>query len=200
MKRYNYEKTAIGNKNPTPIVRYFIERKRGSISKNALILDFGCGRGRNTNYLREEGYEVIAYDPYPNKNIDVYDLITDFEEIERLESVEVIILTYVLNTLPKDERLKVYKQIEKIPYWDLLLITVRGHEIDRLATEKGWELVEKTDLILGSGYVTKHNTFQKGYDYHELMLEIRKNLKSKFVAIYPYVNSQRRVEVIVSTR
>ena len=171
-----------------------VEKQRNKLTKDGIILDFGSGRGRNTKYLRNLGYTVIAYEPFPNENID-YEVITELNEID-LKSVDTVILSYILNILPKDERNKVLEQINQIPSWNLILVSVRGYQIDDFAKENGWKLVEPKHLELGSGYITKHNTFQKGYDCRELISELRKNIGRPMMILSAYTCSDQRVEVI----
>ena len=54
------------------------ERFLRLIDKNASILDFGCGSGRDTKYFLEKGYQVTAIDG----SAELCRLASEFTDIE----------------------------------------------------------------------------------------------------------------------
>lgn len=65
------------------------------------ILDFGCGQGFDTNYLKDKGYNIIGYDihyqpEYPKNKFDI------------------IICNYVLNVLEANEQANVLMSVSEL--------------------------------------------------------------------------------------
>jgi len=114
------------------------------------ILDFGCGRGRDVEWLRGRGYQADGWDPYepfghsgPPSN-GPYDFVT---------------CIYVLNVLPSLEERRVAQE----EAWDqvavgghLFIVTRQKRDIDDEAKKKGWP-------VHGDGYLSRPNTFQRGF-------------------------------------
>ena len=100
-------RTAIHNDSPAPAVRWLVEKRH--IVKGMTVYDFGAGYGRNAKFLRDEGCNVYAYDPYNGFNpydskqfgwrgvsnipLDLDDLIDDGSEL-------VFLSCFVLNVVP----------------------------------------------------------------------------------------------------
>ena len=65
------------------------------------ILDFGCGKGFDVKYLKEQDYDIQGYDPYyqPNRPNDKFDTI---------------ICNYVLNVLEPDKWQTVLNEIKSL--------------------------------------------------------------------------------------
>ena len=58
----NSYKTAIGRKSLSAPVKYL--RKINAFPQGTSIIDFGCGRGTDVQFLREMNYETVGYDPH----------------------------------------------------------------------------------------------------------------------------------------
>lgn len=71
------------------------------------ILDFGCGLGKDVEFLKSEGFDIVGYDPYY------------FPELP-LEKFDTIICHYVLNVLEKQDQFKVLIDISR-------LLNPKGH-------------------------------------------------------------------------
>ena len=74
------------------------------IERNLLkgnILDYGCGFGSDVKFIKEEGYNIIGYDPYyyPDRPQEKFDTIICF---------------YVLNVLLPEEQAKVLMDISTL--------------------------------------------------------------------------------------
>lgn len=89
--------TAIRRNRPSAPLNYLL----GSSTLSGRILDYGCGRGDDVEYLSSQGYPVDGYDPYhrPAELTGTYDTILCF---------------YVLNVLPEDDRRKVLLSINDL--------------------------------------------------------------------------------------
>ena len=61
------------------------------LNKDTLILDYGCGRGADVDYLKINGYNICGYDPH----------WMPVDLSSKAELFDVILCTYVLNVLPK---------------------------------------------------------------------------------------------------
>ena len=74
------------NKLSTPIQKIL---KNKLINKGDMILDFGCGRGEDINFLKNKEYKIYGYDPnwHPNE-----------ESLNK--KYDVILCTYVFCVLP----------------------------------------------------------------------------------------------------
>jgi len=101
--------TAITRKNLSQPTKYL---KKHNLLEGR-ILDFGCGKGFDTDYLASEGYDIIGYDPYfrPEKPEDKFDTI---------------VCNYVLNVLDEKEEKKVLGEIKSLlVHCGFAYITVR---------------------------------------------------------------------------
>ena len=87
------------------------------LSPNTLILDFGCGSGRDTKYFLEQGYQVEAIDgsaelcrlASAHTGISVKKML--FQELEAVERYDGIWACSSILHLPTDELITVMKKI-----------------------------------------------------------------------------------------
>lgn len=145
-------RTAIARKTPSKPLRILLDK--GYISKKDRILDFGCGKGRDVEYLREQGYDAYGYDPYNPEYSDMKVLIP--------HHYSVVLNFYVLNVLPPSER---YDVLDDLLYYSQpvgdIFIAVR----------------DTSEIIHGEPYedgvITSRGTFQHLFTPSELMDLIR---------------------------
>lgn len=122
---------------------------RGRIPPGSLVLDAGCGGGRNLHYLLNAGYHVFAADADPNAVSDVLRLAADLnaalpptnfrrEPVEAMsfpdESMDVVLSIAVLHFARTDEQFEA--MLESI--WRVL--RPGGMFFCRLASNIGMEL------------------------------------------------------------
>jgi hypothetical protein len=145
-----------------------------------VIFDWGCGKERDTNFLKENGLNVISYDkflkPFPNPN-DV-----DFTEINS------IICNYVINVIENPtERLELIEDIfSKAINGSTVLISARSKsEIEEFAKKSKWRKYE-------DGYLTSTKTFQKGFALEEL-----KTIIFKYGQILKAIETKSYVYIII---
>lgn len=149
-------KTAMSRKGPSSIAKSVISRLSDPLGIES-ILDYGCGRGADVAYYKENGYVVEGYDNhspfgFSNKPNGKFDLIT---------------INYVLNVLANPyERYLVLKEASQyLKENGYMLVTARSvFEIEKEAQSKNWP-------IHSDGYwssVSKR-TFQKGITETEII-------------------------------
>lgn len=109
------------------------------------ILDYGCGRGYDSRYLRAIGHTVFQYDPYyapGNVPLDAFDTA---------------ICLYVLNVIPeRRDRLEVVGRV---------LASLRSGGTAYFAARTITDIessVKDSWVRYGDGYITPRQTFQAG--------------------------------------
>ena len=114
---YSYN-TAITRKSISAPTKYLL-------SKNLLtgsILDFGCGKGYDSYYLKSKGYDVTSYEPHWNP--------LDYSN----KKYNTIICNYVLNVLnEEDEKIAISKILSALKPGGTAFISVR-----RDLKKEGW--------------------------------------------------------------
>lgn len=109
------------------------------------ILDYGCGKGFDVNFLSYLGLDIIGYDKY---NLEY----KDESLLDR--RYDVICCNYVLNVIPN---LKEHQQvIDKLrTLGDNVYVALRN---DRKAIKESWIYIEEFDC-----YETPKHSFQRYY-------------------------------------
>jgi DNA phosphorothioation-associated putative methyltransferase len=121
------ENTAIGRSQPSAPLRYLLATR--CIPGSFRVLDFGCGRGRDAQYLNKRcNIDATGYDPnFPE--------FADWPEGE----FDVVLMTYVLNVIDTmTERMTVLSEAwSKVKSGGSLFITTRTvRDIQRAASAK----------------------------------------------------------------
>jgi DNA phosphorothioation-associated putative methyltransferase len=113
------------------------------------ILNYGSGRGEDTEFLRVLGYDIYNYDKYFPSDADL------------LVKYDTIICNYVLNVISTiDERIEVLLHIKQLLNENgYAYITVRPFSELRSI---------KTSVKYNDGIITSKNTFQKFYEKGEI--------------------------------
>lgn len=119
------------------------------IPKGSSILDYGCGKGMDSQWFREKGHSVFQYDPYW------------FPDFPKIESVDYTICNYVLNVIEEPKARTAV--LEKVRSFSRIsgFIAVRS---DISSIGKNW-------ISEGDGFRTNSGTFQKIYTRKSLMAE-----------------------------
>ncbi len=121
-------KTAISRSGPSAPLR-FVE---SNFKSSDLILDYGCGKGADTEYLRGKGYYVDSYDPYYS-NIDLSDKDSFYD---------VIICNYVLNVLEIDQEASLISDIKsKLKPGGRAYVSVRRDSFSEGHSSRGYQRV-----------------------------------------------------------
>lgn len=100
MKDCSY-KTAISRKTISAPLKYLLSKNL--INKNQTILDYGCGRGKDVQWLNENGYNVRGFDPHWNPDKDALN-----------QKYDVILCTYVLNVVDGKIRKNIIKDLTNL--------------------------------------------------------------------------------------
>jgi 2-polyprenyl-3-methyl-5-hydroxy-6-metoxy-1,4-benzoquinol methylase len=179
----NAHKTAIYRKNPSVSARYVIE-KILPVLKFKSILDWGCGRGRDVEYFKEQGLKCEGYDPYysPDVPAGTFDFAT---------------CTYVLNVIDNvSERIQCLNDVHmKLKCGGCALITIRpATEIVNRAFNYDWsnglfsnKRRKKEWNICSDGYITTRGTFQSLMTMPVLIKLVE---KCQFKAVHKIDNSK----------
>lgn len=140
--------------------------------KSDKILDYGCGKLRNSNFLLNEGFNVSILDTKKQLDTLPIDTLKDFEGIFNVEDIgfnkidkyKAILCSFVLNVIPnKEDRIAVLNNIEKLlDNKAKAYIEVRGKGFLKNAKSKE---PFNDGYILGTGKV---KTFQKGFSKDDL--------------------------------
>ena len=67
---------------------------------NGRVLDYGAGHGRNSNFLRDKGLKVYAYDPFNGTSVDGYVGVSN--ELPK-DNFDVAFTSFVLNVLDETD-------------------------------------------------------------------------------------------------
>ena len=153
-----FHPTAIARKKLSMPMRLFMKKR--FLDKDKPLLDFGCGRGGDVRYLRNNfGYDAWGYDPYNTSRSDKYFIMG--QEVEMAFRGEVengkwepVTCIYVLNVIMDIEKRKeVVKRV-----WDL--------------ADKVMMFAVRTEKIKGEpcldGVITKRRTFQRRFSTQDI--------------------------------
>ena len=137
----NSARTAIKRVKPSAPLKFILETFGDSI-KDRTILDYGCGHGYDVKYLCENGFNAYGWDPYNSDN--------DFPD----NTFDIVLLTYVLNTIETDDDIKCTLQSawNKVTDKGMLIITGRrAKEVLRAAKKGHWKVVNHGGFLTNSG-------------------------------------------------
>ena len=151
-----YHRTAMARKTASAGLKAALQK--GYIKEDAVVLDYGCGRGDDVSYLNAIGVDATGYDP----NLPMghaYGLMR--RPPVALAAYDVVLCTYVLNVI-EDLGLRetiLRQAFEYVKPGGHLLVTVRA-EGDTKPTP-AW-------TRKGDGWLTSAGTFQKFWKDGEL--------------------------------
>ena len=133
---------------PTPYLKKSLKFIEGK--KRGAVVDIGCGNGRNTLFLRQEGFKNITpLDMKPDFGIS----ITLGKDTFPVETADIILANYVLMFLSPEERKQIYKEIRRISNQGCILIYELYPAKDSYCLTKedmialGEEILEQTKFV-----------------------------------------------------
>lgn len=153
---FHPEKTARGRKRPSVPVRNALKKidVRGKT-----VLDFGCGRSIDAEFLAENGANAYRYDPFYAPLCDAGAGQTRDEHSVRTispsnpsERFDIAFCSYVLNVLTPRDRYLTAQLLKKLagPESGIIVVGVRE---DKGAVRENWREYE-------DGYITGSGSFQ----------------------------------------
>jgi DNA phosphorothioation-associated putative methyltransferase len=169
------EKTAANRKNASAPTRWAF--KQGLI--RSVVFDWGCGKGKDSSWLKEQGMEVISYDPYFEDKMN--------PEIIDFAYVQTILLIDVLSIIEdREERENLLYDVASLSKKDTIIIASvpRIKTIEKRASKSNWD-------SYADGFIAKNKTFIKGYtlgDFADSCMKMGslmhvKKMKGSFVGV-----------------
>jgi len=122
-RKYMNDKWCVrcGKTNPTPYLKKNLKLLQRDNYEDELVVDIGCGNGRNTRFLMKNGF----------KNCMAFDMVNDFGEKMTLghdvfpvadNSVGVVLANYILMFLDAKERKQVIGEINRMSKTECVLV------------------------------------------------------------------------------
>lgn len=143
--------TAMARRDASRPIKLAVEH--GVLHRDRPLLDYGCGRGADVDWLASQGWKAKGWDPVHRPNT-------------RRTKTSSVALTYVVNVI-EDPRQREQTLLEAWSYTTGVLVVSA-----RLSDERD----ESHIRPMTDGWVTTRGTFQKFFEQHELATWIRKVL------------------------
>ena len=148
---------------PTPYLVQQYERLMYGVAANDFIVDMGCGNGRNTKYLKAQGFiHTMAFDMAGYYGSPLTLGRDKFPVRDR--SIKVILANYVLMFLNKKERAQVFREILRLAAPGCRLMVELYPAKDSCFQLSGGLEIMKTDMIIRlelKGWKVLHNVKHK---------------------------------------
>jgi DNA phosphorothioation-associated putative methyltransferase len=138
---------AIRRTGPSLPLKEYLKFFPASELADKTILDYGCGHGKDVEYLNGLGLSAIGWDPSSGEEKPVV-------------TFDLVFLTYVLNVIstPEERFATLNSAWANVDAGGRLVVACRTEkEIEKEAKKNGWEK-------FNDGYLTKAKSFQKGID------------------------------------
>lgn len=161
-----------------PFLKTALTRKNLSVPMRELmnlgllygnILDFGCGKGFDVNFLSYLGLDIVGYDKYNEEYKD--ESLLD-------KKYYIVCCNYVFNVIPNlEEHKQVLDKLRSLA--DNVFISVRS---DFKAIKESWEYIKEYDC-----YKTPKGSYQRFYDedmIHKYFNEVEYILDNNSVKLF----------------
>lgn len=123
-----------GKTTPTPFLEKNMFLFKG-VPKEGLVVDIGCGNGRNSVYMKQQGFlSVLPCDMKPDYGCKMH-LGHDKFKVHPGEAC-IILANYVLMFLNKKERLQVYKEMHRMSHHGTYIVVEYYPALDSFAKTK----------------------------------------------------------------
>lgn len=134
--------------------------KKGILEGVETVLDNGCGKGKDVEFLREMGIDAKGFDPYQQK------FKSDTELLNK--EYDLVTSTFVINVIEDEKELEEYiKQTYSIASKKVVF----SARFDKKAVKDNWI------KLPNGGYLTPKKTYQKFYDKDSLKKLLEEVLK-----------------------
>ncbi|MBT6049331.1 class I SAM-dependent methyltransferase [candidate division WWE3 bacterium] len=133
-RKYVNEKWCVrcGKKTPTP----YLQKNIGLLkTEGKTVVDVGCGNGRNTIFMRDQGFNVTPLDMCNDFGADMI-LGKDKFPLED-NSVDIILSNYVMMFLDEDERDQVIAEMKRVAKFGCKIMLELYAAKDSFAVNKG---------------------------------------------------------------
>ena len=135
-----------GRKTPTP----YLAKVLKLFSKKGMVLDIGCGNGRNSVFMTDQGYNVKSIDmanDFGNKIILGKDTLPD-------GPFQIILANYIFMFLDELERSQLFREIQRISEFGTIFVIemypakdAYSYDFDEIIDyflENGWKKLRKS--------------------------------------------------------
>ena len=148
-------------------IKYFNEKREN------LIVDLGCGKGANSIYLQERGFNVLACDfssqainfvnkTYPAVQTQCFDMIYEFPN--DIKDIGIILASLSTHYFTLDETVRLYNNIRNS-------LETGGYFIFRVNSKKEYEYkdkIEVADIIENDYYILKNGVKKRYFDINSI--------------------------------
>ncbi len=153
-----------------------------ALPKKAVVLDFGCGRGRNVGILHQLGHSVVGQDmvahPWWRKLPNAgFQELKDYSRLPFCDAAfDLVNEVMVLHCIPESQLLKHLQEIKRVlkpgGYWVLLENNAESYAAKIMRSRIGrlYELVEIRKLIVENGFNEIDLSFEGFYAPHFPMI------------------------------
>jgi len=137
-----------GRNTPCPYLRNNCD----ILDKNKVVLDIGCGNGRNSEFAKEKGCKVISLDMANDYGIEC---ILGHEKLPlKNKSIDIILCNYLMMFLNPVERMQLIREIDRVAKTSCVIM------LELYPAKDSWAKNEKEMLALQS-YIFRHLGWDK---------------------------------------
>lgn len=150
-----------GRSEPTPYLRKHISY----LENCRLVADFGCGNGRNTTYLNQQGIPCIGFDSVCRSGIQI---TLGVDSLPFCDGIfDGILMNYLLMFLNKNERSNLYNEINRCSAANCTIVVELYPAMDSETPNYAdmHDLMnEIVDALSGMGFEQEHRVESKNAD------------------------------------
>ena len=136
-----------GRKTPTPYLKqnYKCFGKKGK----GLVVDLGCGNGRNSEFMKKRGHEVLSLDMVGDYGVEAE---IGKQPLPVTRKANIILCNYLMMFLGKKERRQLIQDIKRISASDCTIMVELYPAKDSFAKTKDDMLVLQKEIFDALGW------------------------------------------------